>query len=283
MKSIYLDSLLIHTNTGLATYVVKAPIEGLEYPEIRLSKYSRVGEYGSIIPNTLYDGRHITLQGYVLANSSGGYQAARRVLEAALAISKDSSNKVQPRTLKMTTMDDLALQCDVHVRNFQMKIMNMIGGEFFLDLYSPDYQLYSQSLSSASLTRTVGGGFTLPVILPIVFTASTGGTATATNNGTAESFPTVTISGPMTNPVISNSTLNRYIQLSLTINTGEQVTIDMKNKTIVKDGQSVIQNKVAGSQFWWLNPGANTLRVQSSSGSDTGTVQVSFRHAYLGI
>jgi hypothetical protein len=179
-------------------------------------------------------------------------------------------------------MDDLALQCEVHIKNFQMRVNNIIGGEFFLDLYAPDYQLYSQSETSVTLTRTVGGGFILPVILPIVFSASTGGTATATNNGTTESFPTVTISGPMTNPLVIDSTLNRYVQLNLTINTGEQVIIDMKNKTIVKGGQSVLQNKVAGSQFWWLNPGSNLLRIQSSSGSDTGTVQVSFRHAYLG-
>lgn len=283
MKSIYFDSLLLHTNTGAATYVVKTPIEGFEYPEMRLSKYARSGEYGAIVPNALYDGRQITLQGYVLASTSAAYEAARRTLQGAVAISKDSSNKIQPHTLKFTTMDDLAVQCDVYVKNLQMRVDNLIGGEFFLDLYAPDYQLYSQSAASASLTRTVGGGFVLPVVLPIISAASTGGTATATNNGTAESFPTVTISGPMTNPIITNSTLNRYVQLNLTINTGEQVVIDMKNKTIVKDGQSVMQNKVAGSQFWWLNPGDNVLRVQSSSGSDAGTVQVSFRHAYLGV
>lgn len=283
MRSIFFNSLQIHANTGSSTYVVKVPIEGLEYPEIRLSKYSRVGEYGAIVPNILYNGRQITLSGYVLASTSAAYEAARRGLEGALAISKDSNNKVSAATLKFTTMDDLALQCDVHVKNFQMRINNIIGGEFFLDLYAPDYQLYSQTLSSVTLSRTVGGGATLPWILPIILSASSGGTATATNNGTAESFPTVTITGPMTNPIIINSTLNRYIQLNLAINTGEQVVIDMKNKTILKDGQSVIQNKVAGSQFWWLNPGANLLQVQSSSGSDVGSVQVNYRAAYLGV
>ncbi len=206
-----------------------------------------------------------------------------RALEAALAINKDSNNKVQPLTLKLTTMDDLALQCDVFVRSFQMRINNLIGGEFFIDLYAPDYTLQAQSASSESLSRTVGGGFVLPVVLPIVSSPSTGGTASVVNNGTAESFPTITVSGPMTNPIITNATLNRYIQLNLTVQTGEQVTIDMKNKTIMKDGQSVIQNKVAGSQFWWLNPGANTVRIQSSSGSDAGTVQVTYRHSYLGV
>lgn len=283
MKELYLDSTLLHSLTGTPTYVVKTPIEGLEYPEIRLSKYSRVGEYGAIVPNTLYDGRHITLQGYVLSSTSAAYESARRTLGGAMAISKDANNKAIAHTLKFTTMDDLALQCDVFIRNFQMKINNVIGGEFFLDLYAPDYQLYAQSPSATSLSRTVGGGFILPVILPIVSTASTGGVATVPNNGTTESFPTVTISGPMTNPIIINSTLNRYVQLNLTIQTGEQVTIDMKNKTIMKDGQSVIQNKVAGSQFWWLNSGDNSIRVQSSSSSDTGTVQVSYRHAYIGV
>ncbi len=283
MKSITLGSVQIHSNTGQPTYVVKTPIEGVEYPEIRVSKYSRVGEYGAVIPNTLYDGRHITLQGYVLTNTLAAYESARRALEAALAINKDSNNKVQPLTLKLTTMDDLALQCDVFVRSFQMRINNLIGGEFFIDLYAPDYTLQAQSASSESLSRTVGGGFVLPVVLPIVSSPSTGGTASVVNNGTAESFPTITVSGPMTNPIITNATLNRYIQLNLTVQTGEQVTIDMKNKTIMKDGQSVIQNKVAGSQFWWLNPGANTVRIQSSSGSDAGTVQVTYRHSYLGV
>lgn len=283
MKAIYLDSMQIHSNSGQPTYVVKTPIEGLEFPEVRVSKYSRSGEYGAVIPNTLYDGRHITLQGYVLTNTLAAYEAARRALEGTLAINKDSNNKVHPRTLKLTTMDDLAVQCDVFVRSLQMRVNNLIGGEFFLDMYAPDYTLQAQSASSESLSRTVGGGFVLPVVLPIFSTPSSGGTATVTNNGTAESFPIITISGPMTNPIISNNTLNRYMQLRLTVQTGEQITIDMKNKTIMKDGQSVIQNKVAGSQFWWLNPGANTVQIQSSSGSDVGTVQVTYRHAYLGV
>jgi hypothetical protein len=283
MKSIYFNSLQIHANTGSSTYVVKTPIEGLEFPEVRLSRYDRVGEYGAIVPNSLYGGRQITLSGYALASTVTAYEAARRALEGALGIQKDSNNKVQHATLKFTTMDDLALQCEVQVRSFQMRVNNIIGGEWFLDLVSPDYQLYSQNLSSATLSRTVGGGAVLPWILPIIFSASTGGTVTANNAGTAETFPTVTITGPMTNPVISNLTLNRYIQLNLTINTGEQVVIDMKNKTITKGGQSVIQNKVAGSKFWWLNPGDNSLQLQSSSGGDEGTVQVSFRNAYLGV
>jgi hypothetical protein len=242
-----------------------------------------VGEYGAIIPNTLYDGRHITLQGYVLASTSAEYEQARRALQGALAISKDANNKVQPHTLKMTTMDDVALQCEVFVRSFQMHVNHVIGGEFFLDLYAPDYPLYSQSLSSSSLSRITSGGFVLPVVLPIISTATTGGVAIVTNNGTSESFPTITISGPMTNPIIQNTTLGRYVQLNITIQTGEQALIDMRNKTVTRDGQSVIQNKVAGSQFWWLNPGDNTIKVQSSSGSDQGAVQVSYRHAYIGV
>lgn len=274
---------MIHSNTDSTSYVVKTPIEGLEYPEMRLSKYSRVGEYGAIVPNALYDGRHITLQGYVLANTSAAYEAARRALQGALAISKDSNNKAQPHTLKLTTMDDLALQCDVFVRSFQMSVNHIIGGEFFLDLYAPDWPLYAQTPSSSTLSRTVGGGFILPIILPIVSTASTGGTVVITNDGTTESFPTVTITGPMSSPTVQNTTLGRYISLDLSIQAGEQIVIDMKNKTITKDGQSVIQNKVAGSQFWWLNPGSNSIKVETSSGSDAGSVQVSYRHAWIGV
>lgn len=123
MKSLYFDSLLLHSNTGSPTYVVKTPVDGFEYPEMRLSKYSRSGEYGAIVPNALYDGRQITLQGYVLASNSAAYEAARRTLEGAVAISKDSNNKIQPHTLKFTTMDDVAVQCDVYVKNLQMEII----------------------------------------------------------------------------------------------------------------------------------------------------------------
>lgn len=285
MKNIYLDTFKIHdwqSNTN-GIYVAN-PIEGLEFPELRQASYDRPGEYGAFVANNLYGGRSITLNGNIFSLTSAvDFEAKRRAFILALRLVKDLNAEIQPIVLKFTTMDDLALEVDVHVRDFRMRRDLLQGAEFMIDLYAPEYFLRSQITQSTSVSRAVGGGGIIPIIIPAVLGASVGGLATINNQGTAEAFPLLYLSGPLTNPIIQNNTINRYIQLMMTINTGEQVIIDMRDKTIMNGFQSVLGQKTSGSQFWWLTQGNNNISVLTDSSSDTGSVQVQWQNSYLGI
>lgn len=284
MKSIYLDNFQIHNNISNSLgYHIKPDIEGLDYPDLRTSRYNRAGEHGGFMSNQLYGGRKITLEGSIYANTAIDYEAKRRALVAILDLEKSATGIPLAKVLKLTTMDDLQLQTDVFLLNFKMAKAELMIGEFLLDLWAPDFPLYSQNSASAQLYRASGGGFILPVIFPIVTTAQSGGTVNITNNGTADSYPTIYLNGPLNNPIIQNNTTGKYIKLNLTIATGEQVTIDMKNRTVKLGSSSIIANMDSESLFWVLLPGLNIISLTTSSTSDTGDAQITYRDAYLGV
>lgn len=284
MKSAYINSYQIHSNTANPNGIyLHTGWEGLGFPELRLSNYVRPGEHGAFVSNNLYGGRRIFLRGTIHGTNLTTYETARREFIKNLALTKDASNIIQPIVLKMTTMDDLALQVDVHVKDYRLEKTNLFADEFYLDLYAPDFFLESQSLSSSTVLRSSGGGAIYPVIYPVVYSATTGGTEIIINNGTAEAYPIITINGPITNPIIENSTVDRYIELTVTLGSGETVTIDMRNRTILKGSQSIIGDKSGGSKFWYLESGSNTIRFLTSNTGDTGNIQIGYRDSYLGI
>lgn len=284
MKSIYLNSFQVHGYQSAPNGVVVHSVDGLSFPELRLQTYNRPGEYGSFIANNLYGGRPITLEGTIFSDITTTFEQRKRALEAILAISKNSLSQYLPLTLQFTTMDDLALQVDVGVRNFNTKYMqslNAIG--FQLILYAPDYFLSSQNQGAATIARPIGGGAILPVILPVTLDPSSGGSQVILNAGNAESFPIIYINGPVTNPTVTNLTVNRYMTIETTLAVGEQIIIDMKNRTIIKNGQNLYSAKADGSLFWWLDKGNNDIHFNTADTSDTGNIEIRYRDSYLGI
>lgn len=284
MKSIYIGTLQIHSNTANLGYAVSPGISGMEFPEVRNVHYNKPGEHGAFLSNQLYGGRIVMLEGFVFATTVAAFEALRRQLADACRITRDNNTVPVAKTLKFTTMDDIALQADCYVRKFTMKVVNLLYAKFQIDIFIPDFAFQAQTEQSTTITRASGGGAVYPFIYPQIYGGSTGGQAIIVNAGNAEAFPTIYLNGPITNPIIQNTTVNRYIELSMTLNSTDQVVIDMKNKTIIKNGTTpVIANKTSPSQFWWLEKGSNTVKFFTSNGADTGNAQVKWRDSYLGI
>jgi hypothetical protein len=114
--------------------------------------------------------------------------------------------------------------------------------------------------------RTYGGGL------------SGGGGVNVSNNGTAISYPQITINGPCDNPYIINDswptqTLPR-IKLAGSLGVGDQIVIDMLYRTIRLNGTANRRNWISPPYDWWgLLPGDNFIRF----GADT----LSGAEAYL--
>lgn len=285
MKTIHLDDFQLHSyNTNINIWV-EPPIEGLEFPGVRHSSFDKSGEHGGVVSNVLYSGRLITLNGQIASNTLSAFEQKRRALEAATKITRDSSGLAQSRTLYLVTMDDLAMQVTVYLyAPIKMSIESPLSARFQIQLYAPDFALSAQELQSLSLGRYGGGGFIVPVDVPIVSTVGTGGAGSVTNSGTVEAYPVLSFNGPLTNPRLTNTTTGDTILLEMTIPSGAQVVVDMKERTIVQGGvTNRISKKSSDSTFWALEVGVNYLQLTTSDSGDTGTVEVEFRSAFLGL
>ncbi len=87
----------------------------------------------------------------------------------------------------------------------------------------------------------------------------------------------------MINPVITNLTTGSFLGLNLTLVSGDEVTIDTKNRTVMQGGTTNRMGSLTvGSTFWRLEPGDNTLTLTASA-YDAGNASIYYRWTWEGI
>lgn len=252
---------------------------------VRVNTQVRSGEDGGYVTSTFYGPRDINLKGIVEANDVATYEPRRRALAGIFLFEHDAFGRVLPKLIKCTTTDNLAVQFDAVLRApLSMAIDQMTNTRWQAQITAPCFVLESQTLQTTLLTAALSsGGFILPVILPITFASSTGGTATVTNAGNGPAYPTITFTGPLTNPRLLNVTTNREVAFTYTIAAGSSVIVDVKAKTITEAGVNRYNKRTSTSKWWMLQPGNNSLFLNTSSSADTGTCKIEFRDSFIGV
>jgi hypothetical protein len=292
MQYIALNSLVLHnTSDPTVPYIVRSPLEGLEQPDMRFSSYDKPGEHGSKLANMLYGSRVITLHGYVKGADVTAYEANRQALITAIqALTNNSSTSIPVLTLTFTTLASTTYNLSCYARKINMPHERIDTADFTIELVATDPLIYlNTNFNTAAVPRSTGGGFTLPVIVPIVSDTQTGGSVVVYNQGSVPVAPTIILTAPLTNPYVINTTTQQYIQLNTTIAVGDVVTINMAEKTIVRttistgSQASLISTKVTGSTWWTINTGNNTINFSTGDTGDTGTMQITGSPAVIGV
>lgn len=270
---------------GGTQFAIHDPLEGLEAPSYRITEYDKPGEDGGVVSASYYGLRPITLNGTVQGGSAALHEANRQALEAVCGVSRDSTGFPVLKLLEITTLAGAQYFAYVQVKSLKNVIGRGTYSNFMLSLTAPDSRLYlAGSNSSGLISRPTGGGFILPIILPVIFAPSSGGSGSATNAGNVSTYPTLTLRGQLTNPYILNSATGESFQLNRTIAVGETVVVDMAEKTVTLNGTSSLLSLKASDSTWWaLQPGINPISFSTGSSGDTGTLEVTWSNAVLGI
>lgn len=285
MQNIYINGLQIHSNVTDLGFVVYMPILGLEFPNVRFSPYDKPGEHGSILPSSFYSGRTITINGRISGNTPSQYLLNRRTLTNILRILLTSLNTPTPLLLQFLTLDGLSLQANCFLSKMPtLTDRSLNHGLFTIELFAEDPYLYDQNIQTNTINMPSGGGATYPVIYPVTYAAKTGGQLTLNNAGDADTYPIITLYGPLTSPIINNVTLGTTFVVNLTLNSGDVLVIDMAKKTMVLNGiTNAMQYFNLNNTWLTLQPGNNLFSLSSSLSSDSGYMTVSFRNAYIGV
>lgn len=126
---------------------------------------------------------------------------------------------------------------------------------------------------------------------PVVNSATvTEGTPEALeNDGDYDTPVTIVVSGPCTNPIVSNTTTGKAIKVNLTLIAGETLTIATAFglKSITKTSGGVDTNAMqyldaTDRDFFWLERGTNTITVADTS-ANVVVATVSWYNRYLGV
>ena len=277
--TITLNGLVINDPTNGNGIYLDEPIDGLDLPPLRTSSGSYSGRDGGWVGAQFYASRLLSLTGRVFSSNVATLYASRKTLQSSLA---------QPAvTVLVSTDDGGQYRLDCTLDSFDMPIKRAKSrADFHITLLNADAIIYDTSAGgadTASIARTSGGGLSWPLTWPLTWSAGSAPT-TVTNNGTVTIFPTVTLTGVMTSPVLTNNTTGQFISLpTFTTAAGDVLKIDMLNRTVLLNGGSVLPAVVTSSSWWPLIPGSNSISLATGSSSDTVTGTVTWRSGIRGI
>lgn len=128
---------------------------------------------------------------------------------------------------------------------------------------------------SLDLQLTSGGdGLEYPVTYPVVY-AGSGGTATgsAANAGTTAVDWVATLTGPLTNPRLEHIESGRFIRVAATLSSTQTLVLDSASGGLLLGGTTPRPSWFgAGSRWFQLDPGSNSLRLTADSGLGSAAI-----------
>src|SRR3954453_23200091 len=274
----YIYSFNKSDNKGYIT----GKIEGLGPPAVRRSRGSYAARSGGYSGKGFWDPRLITVSGMLIADTVVEMQGHRSYWGEVFS-----------------RLDDIQLLIELENGNLFL-IMCKIDGTPTLDYVPLDprrapfsvsfladdpviYDNTSGAAISVPLQKTVGGGVTWPMTWPMTWAAGAGAT-TVQNLGAVPIWPVITLTGSMTNPVISNQTTGEFISLpGFTAPAGSVVVIDLYNETVTLNGGNITGLLSAGSSCWALEEGPNTIKLSTTDVADTVSGLMAWRNGVMGI
>jgi phage-related protein len=151
-----------------------------------------------------------------------------------------------------------------------------------VDFFCPDPNYYDSNLQTANMLISAALGRTYNKTFNYTYG---GGSATVTttisNIGWATTYPTITINGPITNPVIGNSTSGNTLYFTGTYSALDTLEIDLYNQLITLNGNPARNLLISGT--WFDAPPGNSNFFFTGTGTLAGTTQatVSWYSAYI--
>lgn len=148
--------------------------------------------------------------------------------------------------------------------------------------FCPDPRYYSSNVQTATLLYSPPTGRIYNRTYNLTYG---GGSATITtniaNNGWTDTYPTITLNGPITNPTLGNFTQNAALNFNVTLSSSDAFVIDLYNKLITLNGQPARNTLISGSWFS-ASPGNNSYYL-TGTGTLAGTTQavVTWQSAYI--
>ena len=152
-----------------------------------------------------------------------------------------------------------------------------------LTFFCPDPRYYDNTTQTASMTYTLPLGRTYPRIYPLTYGGgSQTQTAPITNNGTTNTYPLITIYGPVINPVVGSTTTGQYLSFNYTMAQSDVISVDLLNKTILLNGNSA-RNLIIGSSQWFAAPAGTSYFYFTGTGTTYGITNatVQWNNAYI--
>lgn len=250
-------------------------LEGWDSADVRIETPPRPDSHGAFDTDAWYTERKVTVEGQIIAPTVATRRAAEQALSTLTA-------RLQSVLLRV---DEAPYARQMTVKRAGRLQLTQIGAtcHYSLPLVAADPRRYDVNQQSATTGLPADGiGFSFPFSFPFSFgSAGAGGTVSVTNAGDLETWPVLTITGPVLNPVVRNNTTGDEMRFTIDLPAGEFLTVDTLNRTVLLDGTANRRNTVAmGSRWPAIVPGVNEFLFRATSSTTDASLVIRYRSAW---
>jgi len=260
------------------------------YVDYRSEDVERQRDHGLFPVETFLGKRMFEIEGDILQATAGTYITKRRALQRALMpYPALGERKIGNLYLQLTDVTErMFAEVTIEGRpSIPMEALAPARGSYQILFKAHDPRLYGETLRTQDVEYTTADlGFTFPLTFPLVFNeGGLTGSEDLINGGDFETFPTTTVSGPLTSPwelqlLDSNGVkVLRFNGLSLT--SDQEVEIDHRARTAVLNGTTNVYSYAVGSDWWALPAGTTPVRLWAFAGASPAKATFTWRYAYM--
>ena len=259
-------------------------VDGLEgLPGIRNQDDNRGYADGMFTGRDFLAGREISITFQCLSSTGASAQANFNTLQRALL----------PQTSGTTPLYFLLSNAEgeqvinARVRGMQVTLdPNYTYGYILgqVNFFCPDPRYYDSNIQTATLAYTPPTGRIYDRVYNLVYGGgSVEIVTTITNNGWTDTYPTITLNGPIDNPILGNETQNAELAFTCTLIDTDELVIDLYNKLITLNGNPA-RNLLTSGEWFSAQPGNNLFYLTGNAGSTVVGVTwavVTWQSAYI--
>lgn len=280
--------MTLRLELGATTLDLSDPANGvfvqswdLGYAVTRAVVENRTGASGTRDQTALHAGSVVTLQGKFLATAG---LTRREILDSLRTFCRPADRPYLYIAEGAEAERRVLLRPDTGSAPFAHPPGKI---DFAMSWVAPDGVLEAATESEVTVAATpdIEAGRTYDLTFPRQYPAgSPVGVETITNDGTADAWPVVTISGPCVGPQIENQTTGKQMLFpGLTLLSSETLELDMRERTaLLGGGQSRLSFLDFGESEWWaLIPGDNDIRYFPELDNGGSDAVVAYRSAWL--
>ena len=153
-----------------------------------------------------------------------------------------------------------------------------------VDFFCPDPRYYDSNTQTATMQFSAPTGRTYNRVYNLLYGGGSGTlTTTITNNGWTDTYPVITINGPITNPEVGNTTQNALLEFNVTLSSSDVFVIDLYNKLITLNGNPARNTLISGTSTWFSAQPGNNQFYFTGVGTSSGITQavVTWQSAYI--
>lgn len=269
---------------GAGTIHTLQSLDGIQgLPAIRNQDDNQGYNDGMFSGNDFLSGRTVNITLQTFATPAGNSaQQNYNLLKAALL---PQASGTTPLQFQLSGSGLQRINCRVRSSMTPVNVQYTLGQiTSQWSFFAPDPKFYDDTLQSVSLAVTsgvIGRGY--PRTYPLLYGGGTSATLTSlTNGGNWNTYPVITIKGPIINPTVGNYTLGQGVTISGTYTVSDTIVVDLASKLVTLNGTSA-RNLLSGTSTWFNLPAGTSQFYIAGTGVVNGTTSATaaFRNAYI--